>query len=158
MSKKYKMADAKTKGMCVSRPSFNETITLNFWEGGKSFQINTIRLDAKTKLWLKLFVLTQLHSPSYSAFPSISLSLRSCTVKPEKQTIYCKGHFITQLADQCTPIMGVSFASGVLPVSFQGPWMSILCGARHNFCVNCFLNRLVQYDALHRTLNECVLQ
>ena len=57
---------------------------LNFLEGGKSFQTNTIRLDAKTKLWLQLFVLTQLHSPLYSAFPSISLSLNSYTVKPEK--------------------------------------------------------------------------
>ena len=131
---------------------------LNFWEGGKSCQINTIRLDAKTKVWLQLFVLTQLYSPLYSTFPSISLSLRSYTVKPEKQTINCNYHFIAQLADQRTPIMGVSFASGVLPVSIQRPWLSILCGARHNFYVYCFLNRLVHYDALHRTLNECALQ
>lgn len=87
-----------------------------------------------------------------------SLSLSSYTVKPEKQTINCNGHFIAQLADQCTPIMGVLFASGVLPVSFQGPCLSILCGARHSCYVYCFLNRLVHYDALHRTLYVCVFQ
>ena len=141
---------------CPIPPSMRRL--LEFWEGGKSFQINTIRLDAKTKLWLQLFVLTQLHSPLYSAFPSISLSLSSYTVKPEKQTINCKGHFIAQLADQCTPIMGVLFASGVLRVSFQGPCLSILCGARHSCYVYCFLFFLFHYDALDRTLYECVFQ
>ena len=127
---------------------------LKFWGTGK------VLSDKYNQTWResKLFVLTQLHSHLYSAYPSISLSLNSYTVKPEKQTINCKGHFIAQLADQCTPIMGVLFASGVLPVSFQGPCLSILCGARHSCYVYCFLNRLVHYDALHRTLYECVFQ
>ena len=158
MSKKYKMADAKTRGTCVSHPSFNETITWIFEKGESHFRQIQSDLTRKQNKWLHLFVLTQLHSSLYSAYPSISLSLSSYTVKPEKQTINCKGHFIAQLADQCTPIMGVSFASGVLPVSIQRPWLSILCGARHSCYVYCFLNRLAHYDALHRTLNECVLQ
>ena len=125
---------------------------LKFWGTGK------VLSDKYNQTWheRKLFVLTQLHSHLYSAYPSISLSLNSYTVKPEKQTINCKGHFIAQLADQCTPIMGVLFASGVLPVSFQGPCLSILCGARHSCYVYCFLNRLVHYDALHRLAHVCV--
>ena len=141
---------------CPINPSMRQL--LEFLRRGKVISDKYNQTWRETKLWLQLFVLTQLHSPLYSTFPSISLSLSSYTVKPEKQTINSKGHFIAQLADQCTPIMGVSFASGVLPVSFQGPWLSILCGARHNFYVNCFLNRLVHYDALNRTLYECVFQ
>ena len=38
MSKKYKMADAKTRGTCVSHPSFNEIITWIFEKGESHFR------------------------------------------------------------------------------------------------------------------------
>ena len=47
--KKYKMADAKTRGTCVSHPSFNETITWIFEKGESHFR--QIQSDLTIVIW-----------------------------------------------------------------------------------------------------------